>query len=118
MTLSERIRIILEARGCNQKEFAEMIDVSTAYVSKLLRGESGMSSRTAQVVENQTGFSKEWILNEIGPKEVVKRHLSSLQTKLLAEIESLTEAEARAVYAYIEVQKKLKEDQEVKGGRE
>lgn len=118
MTLSERIRIILEARGCNQKEFAEMIDVSTAYVSKLLRGESGMSSRTAQVVENQTGFSKEWILNEIGPKEVVKRHLSSLQTKLLAEIENLTEAEARAVYAYIEVQKKLKENQEAECGKE
>jgi len=110
MILSERVRTILETRRFTQKEFAEMIDVSTAYVSKLLKGETGMSSRTAQVVENQTGFSKNWILNEIGPKEVVKKHSSSLQTKLFAEIENLTEAEARAVYAYIEVLKKLKED--------
>ena len=108
MALPERIREILNERGCNQKEFAEIIDVSTAYVSKLLRGEVGMSSRTAQVIENKMGYAKDWILTGDGKKINASKVLSALQTKLLAEVESLTEDEARAVYAYIEVQKKLK----------
>lgn len=118
MSLSNRIRAILEARKYNQKEFAELIDVSTAYVSKLLSGETGMSSRTAQVVESKTGFSKEWILTGAGTKEIVQERLSPLRTKLLAEIDNLTEAEAQAVYAYIEVQKRIKAESGAKNEKE
>lgn len=114
MDLPERIREILNERGYNQKEFAEAIDVSTAYVSKLLRGEVGMSSRTAQVIENKMGYSKDWILKGVGQKINVSKPLSLLQTRLLSEIEGLTEDEAWAVYAYIEVQKKLKAEKNAK----
>ena len=47
MKLSDRIRLIISENGLKQKEFAQSLQVTESYISKLLRDESGVSHSTA-----------------------------------------------------------------------
>lgn len=40
-SLSERLRVVLEARGLTQSDLAKKSGLSTSYVSMLIRGERG-----------------------------------------------------------------------------
>ncbi|MCM1136879.1 MAG: helix-turn-helix domain-containing protein, partial [Clostridium sp.] len=42
MNLPDRIRLIISENDLKQKEFAKSINVTESYISKLLRGESGL----------------------------------------------------------------------------
>ena len=104
MDLSDRIRCIISENGLKQKEFAKSINVTESYISKLLRGESGLSNSTANLIEERYGYSVNWILNGIDPKMNSKykaRNMSPIQRKLISEIEQMEEAELIAVKAFI-----------------
>jgi Plasmid maintenance system antidote protein len=104
MNLSDRIRSIISENGLKQKEFAKSINVTESYISKLLRGESGLSNSTANLIEERYGYSVKWILDGLEPKMCEKgkiKNLSPIQRSVISEIEQMDETELIAVKAFI-----------------
>jgi transcriptional regulator with XRE-family HTH domain len=105
--LSGRIREIIRESGLSQKEFAQSINVTESYISKLLRDDSGMSNTTAMLIGQLYGYSKEWIVRGEGPKLCGGLHpgVSPLQKKIIVDVEQMGDAELRALLAFIETMK-------------
>jgi transcriptional regulator with XRE-family HTH domain len=109
MALSDRMKIIIGECGLKQKEFAKNINVTDSYISKVLRNESGMSNSTALLIERLYGYSKNWIITGQKPKMIAGRGdgLSSLQKKIIMNVEQMNDDELRALFAFIESLKKV-----------
>lgn len=104
MNLSNRIKLIISENGLKQKEFAKSINVTESYISKLLRGESGLSNSTANLISERYGYSVNWILEGTEPKLTQKsklKDLTPIQRKIISEIEQMDEADLIAVKAFI-----------------
>lgn len=104
MNLSDRVRIIIEENNLKQKEFAKSINVTESYISKLLRGESGLSNSTAMLIEERYGYSDDWIITGKEPKlnrQSSTKDLTPPQKRVIAEIEQMDEMELAAVSAFI-----------------
>ena len=104
MNLQDRIKTIISENTLKQKDFAKSINVTDSYISKLLRGESGLSKSTAALIEEIYGYSIDWIFNGTEPKmknPSQDKNLSPNHRKILAEIENMSEDELIAVRAFI-----------------
>ncbi|AUO19893.1 helix-turn-helix domain-containing protein [Monoglobus pectinilyticus] len=104
MNLSDRIKIIISENSLKQKEFAKSINVTESYISKLLRGESGVSNSTATLIEELYGYSIDWILNGSEPKFSKKNNtkdFTPIQRKIISDIEQMDESDLIAVKAFI-----------------
>lgn len=104
MDMSSRIRLIISENSLKQKEFAKSINVTESYISKLLRGESGLSNSTATLIEERYGYSVDWILNGTEPKMSQRskvKDLSPIQRKVISDIEQMDETDLAAVKAFI-----------------
>lgn len=104
MDLSNRIRLIISENSLKQKEFAKSINVTESYISKLLKGESGLSNSTATLIEERYGYSIDWILNGNEPKMSQRsktKDLTLIQRKVISDIEQMDEADLVAVKAFI-----------------
>jgi transcriptional regulator with XRE-family HTH domain len=102
MGLPERVREIIQEHGMSQKDFAARLNVTGSYISKLLRGECGMATATALLIEELFGYSKEWILNGAEPKLLAGvKELTPLKRQLIADVECMSPEELKAVYIYI-----------------
>lgn len=104
MGLPNRIKLIISENGLKQKEFAKSINVTESYISKLLRGESGLSNSTATLIEERYGYAADWILDGIEPKMSYRskaKDLSPIQRKVISEIEQMDESDLAAVRAFI-----------------
>lgn len=104
MDLSNRIRLILSDNDLKQKDFAKSINVTESYISKLLKGESGLSNSTASLIGERYGYSVNWILDGTGPKmkQASKtKELTPIQRKVIADIEQMDDADLAAVRAFI-----------------
>lgn len=104
MSLPDRIRLIICENDLKQKEFAKSINVTESYISKLLRGESGLSNSTANLIEERYGYSVNWIFDGSEPKMSRKskiKDLNPIQRKLISEIEKMDERDLIAVRAFI-----------------
>lgn len=102
--MSDRIRLIISENGLKQKEFAKSINVTESYISKLLKGESGVSKSTATLIEERYGYSVKWILNGTDPKmsqQSKASDLTPIQRKIISDVEQMDEAELAAVRAFI-----------------
>jgi transcriptional regulator with XRE-family HTH domain len=113
MGLPERVREIIQERGMSQKDFAQKLNVTGSYISKLLRGESGMATATALLIEKLLGYSKEWILNGTEPKLLDQerdRELTPLKRQILADVERMTPEELKSVYIYIKTLRQTYKD--------
>jgi transcriptional regulator with XRE-family HTH domain len=111
MSVSERIRIILEEKQLNQKQFAASIFVTGGYISRLLKGEMGISNTTALLIERIHGYAKDWVLHGKEPKLTdhrPDRELTPTQKKIIAEIEKMSDDELFFIATYIEALKKKK----------
>ena len=104
MELADRIKKIILDNHMKQKEFARSINVSESYISKLLRGECGVSNSTAALIEEKYGYRCEWILNGSGPQlqNTGGKVLSLLQKKIIAQIIEMEEAELKTVKTFID----------------
>jgi transcriptional regulator with XRE-family HTH domain len=104
MALSDRIRTIINECGLTQKEFAQNVNVTDSYISKVLRNESGMSNSTALLIERLYNYSKSWIISGQEPKKIAdrKRNLSNLQKKIIMDVEQMKENELKVLLAFIE----------------
>ena len=105
MDLKKRIKYILSASHLKQKELAAILDVSKSYVSGLCTGRNtGISSSMAERIENRLGYSATWLLDGTGDIMATKSKapgLSLTHQRAIAQIERLTEAQAKAVLAFI-----------------
>ena len=108
MTLSSRMKTIISECGFKQKEFAQSINVTESYISKVLRDESGMSNSTAMLIEKLYGYSKNWIMTGSEPKTIARHSciLSALQKKIILNVENMNKDELQAVLAFINCLKK------------
>jgi transcriptional regulator with XRE-family HTH domain len=105
MLLSERIKTILDENNLKQNAFAESIYVTGSYISKLLRGESGLASSTATLIEKKYGYTANWILTGEEPKMSTNRlpsDITPLQRQIISSVESMNDAELSALKAFIE----------------
>jgi transcriptional regulator with XRE-family HTH domain len=112
MDLPTRIKEIIGENHLKQKEFAQNINVTESYVSKLLRGDSGLSKSTAMLIEVRYGYSTEWVLNGTYPKMRESPHSKSASPaykKILADLEHMDEQELAAVVAFITSLKNVRE---------
>ncbi|MDR0289749.1 MAG: hypothetical protein LBI06_02310 [Treponema sp.] len=109
MALSDRMRTIINASELKQKDFARSIKVTDSFISKVIRDESGVSNRTAIVIEQLYSYSKDCILTGEGPKMLVGRwhNASGLQRKIIMDVEQMNEDELWALLAFIDSLKKL-----------
>ncbi len=104
MNLSDRIRLIISENNLKQKEFAKSINVTESYISKLLRGESGLSNSTATLIEERYGYTSNWILYGHEPKMNQKstvKSLTPIQQKIISDIEQMNDSELIALSAFI-----------------
>ncbi|ULQ60278.1 helix-turn-helix domain-containing protein [Brucepastera parasyntrophica] len=104
MALSDRIRTIIQETGLSQKDFAQSLNVTGSYISKLLRNESGVSNTTAMLIEKLYGYSSEWIMDGKGackrfPADSEKR--TSLQKKIISNVEQMEPLELEFLYSFI-----------------
>jgi transcriptional regulator with XRE-family HTH domain len=104
MALSDRMRVVINESGLNQKDFAKSINVTDSYISKLLRDESGMANSMALLIEQLYGYSKEWILKGKDPKMLTGRghKMIGLQKKIISDVEQMNEGELLALSAFID----------------
>jgi transcriptional regulator with XRE-family HTH domain len=104
MALSDRMRTIINECGLKQKAFAKSINVTDSFISKLIRDESGISNSTAMLIEQLYGYSQDWIITGKEPKMLPGRgrNITSLQRKIIMDVEKMNEGELRAVLAFIE----------------
>jgi hypothetical protein len=67
-----------------------------------------MSNSTAMLIEQLYGYSKDWIIRGKEPKMLAGRGrtLTSLQRKIIMDVEQMNEDELRALLAFIETLKK------------
>ncbi|MDR1352939.1 MAG: helix-turn-helix domain-containing protein [Treponema sp.] len=116
MAVSDRIRIIMQEKGLNQTRFAESIYATKGYISRLLKGEIGMSNSTAMLIEKVHGYTREWIRNGIEPKLSSPdiKTLTPVQRKIIQEVESMTDDELFFIATYIEALKKKKAGEKMK----
>jgi len=111
VSLAVRIREIINENHLKQKDFANSINVTESYISKLLRGDSGLSRSTATLIEEKYGYSLDWILSGDEPKvrrASKSRRLSPTHKKILADLEQMDEQELTAVIAFMESLKNVR----------
>lgn len=67
MTIGERIKIIRENLGQNQREFAKSIDISQPALAMLEKGQREVNNRHISLICMKHGISEEWLRYGIEP---------------------------------------------------
>ncbi len=104
MNLPDRIRIIVSENGLTQKKFAKSINVTESHISKLIRGETGLSKSTAALIEERYGYNVNWIFNGDEPKmkqDKKMKDLTAIQRQIIFDIEQMNERDLIAVKSFI-----------------
>lgn len=118
MNLNNRIRTILKENGLKQKDLANEIGVTESYISAIVnQRNTNLSQSLATLIEEKYGYNVDWILTGQEPKlkQVSKnKTLSPVHQKALTQLEKMTDAQVKAVLAFInsldEVEKNLKDE--------
>lgn len=104
MSLSDRVRMIISENNLSQKEFAKSINVTESYISKLIRGNSGLSRSTATLIEERYGYNINWIVDGDEPKmkqDGKMKELTPIQRQIIFDIQQMNERDLIAVKAFI-----------------
>lgn len=106
MELKDRIQRILDEQHIKQKDLAGAIKVTEGYVSNMLKGKrSNISEALALLIEQTYGYAAPWVLTGEGECYAARSHgqeLSPARRRLIAEIESMSEAELGAVRVFVD----------------
>lgn len=60
--IGNRIRTIRESLSLTREQFAELIDISSSFLSQIERGDKSMSIDTLMIISSKTGYSCDYIL--------------------------------------------------------
>lgn len=98
---NERLREYFKSKGITQEMIAAELGVSQAYVSAILRGDTGIGARVSKKIAAKYNLSVEWILTG---KESVSEFSgklmhddNDLKDKLLAEKDAYIALQARMI---------------------
>lgn len=104
-TLATRIKEVCRETGLKQKDLAERLGVTPAFISALVTGRNkAISLPLAECFETKLGYNKDWILTGTDPKMKTLSKtpgLTETHQRAIAAVERLTEEQARAVLAFI-----------------
>lgn len=105
MNQCERIKLILNENGLLQKQLASVLGVTESYISKLLKDPNiGLSQSLATLIEEKYGYNAQWVLNGSEPKikQISKnKSLSDIHQKAIAQLETMSDEQVKAVLAFI-----------------
>lgn len=98
--LKDRISTTIEEKNIRIKDFATAIGVTANYISMLKSGaKTNLGLKTARVIEQKFGYSKDWILDGTPPK-LIYSDLSKLKQQFIAELANYSENEIAAMLAF------------------
>ena len=60
-TIGKRIEALLKARGIKKTEAAQRLNVSSAFISMVCKGDSGISDRTIADICREFDVSEDWL---------------------------------------------------------
>ena len=84
-TISERIEFLLRELGMTQTEFASRLNVTPAYISKIIRKGSTPSDRFIKDLCLKYGISEEWLMTGKG-EMMAKKSLEEDIARFLADL--------------------------------
>lgn len=70
--LSERLGLFIESSGISQKELSKLTGVSDSVICRVIKGESGMSTKNLVKIADATRVSPNWLLG-YGSDEELER---------------------------------------------
>ena len=71
MTVNERIKEIRKSKQLTMDKFGECIGVTKAAISKIEKGERGVTEQMIKSICREFGYNEEWLRNGIEPKKPV-----------------------------------------------
>lgn len=95
--IGRRIQKIRRERGYTQEKFAEMIDLSTNYLSDIERGKSSMRLDKLVTIINALGCSADEVF-----EDVTKNGFEIKSTKLSEKIKDLPHSEQQRAFAILD----------------
>ena len=71
MTVNERIKEIRKSNGLTMDKFGECIGVTKAAISKIEKGQRGVTDQMIKSICREFGYNEEWLRDGIEPKKPV-----------------------------------------------
>lgn len=98
-TLGDRIRIIRQTKRLTQEQLGERVDVTSAYIGQIERGERTPSIRCLKIIAKELDVSIEALLTSNAERRII------LNSELNNELCNLTEEQKRLLIKLIKVLK-------------
>jgi len=120
MELKDRIALILEEKRFKQKDLADIMGVTSSYVSCIVSGRNiKLSTAVVNLIEEKLGYRAQWILTGEGEKlrHISKRpNLSDAHKRAIMQMEKMPIEQVKAVLVFIESLEKIESAFKEKGG--
>lgn len=71
MTVNERVKEIRRSKGLTMDRFGEHLGVTKAAISKIEKGERGVTEQMIRSICREFGYREEWLRDGIEPKRPV-----------------------------------------------
>lgn len=71
MTVNERVKEIRKSNNLTMDKFGERIGVTKAAISKIEKGERGVTDQMIKSICREFGYNEEWLRNGIEPKKPI-----------------------------------------------
>lgn len=103
-TIGERIEQVLKASGVKKVEAARRLNVSSAHITKVCKGESGVSDRTISDICREFGVDEVWLRTGAGdmfrPEEESEELARNLKRLMNGRPDSLARRAVRVLLRY------------------
>lgn len=110
--MNERLRDLRKKLGLNQVEFGEKIGIGGTAISKIEKGDRGLTETLLRAICREFNVNEEWLRNGTGEMFTEKNdnlisqlateyHLSTYGEQLLATYLQLSDADKRAVERFV-----------------
>ena len=71
MTVNERVKEIRKSNNLTMDKFGERIGVTKSAISKIEKGERGVTDQMIKSICREFGYNEEWLRNGIEPKKPI-----------------------------------------------
>ncbi len=88
-------------KGYTQHSFGEMLGITQAQLSRLLRGESGITRQHELLLESLLGINIKWLNSGRGPvflEETEEKRLDEMSRKIVSNCENLNKENRETLY--------------------
>lgn len=100
MSVSENLKLLLQALNMSQRQFAQALYLDPGYLSKIIQGKMPLNSRLQLLIENTFKVNGEWLRTGSGEMFQVSVD-SELKSRVLNEIDKLNESQLALLETFI-----------------